>query len=111
MKTYSMDLRQRVLEDCNSLGTGEVAQKYRVSPAWVRRLKQRFRETGELGPKKQRRGPVPAAVVYADRIREAVQQASDASLDVLRERFGLPISRPTLARALLVLGLTRKKSR
>jgi transposase len=111
MKTYSMDLRERVLEDSKSMGTLEVANKYRVSQAWVRRLKQRFRETGELGPKKKRRGPVPAAVVYADRIRDAVQEAKDATLDELCARFGLPMSRATLGRALLVLGLTRKKSR
>ena len=111
MKTYSMDLRERVLEDSKTLGTLEVANKYRVSQAWVRRLKQRVRETGELGPKKQRRGPVPAAVVFADRIRQAVEQASQASLDELRTRFGLPMSRATLARALLALGLTRKKTR
>jgi transposase len=111
MKTYSMDLRERVLEDSKKMGTLEVANKYRVSQAWVRRLKQRLRETGELGPKKQRRGPMPAAVVHADRIRDAVQQASSATLDELRTRFGLPMSRATLARALLVLGLSRKKSR
>lgn len=111
MKTYSMDLRERVLEDSKTITTCEVAAKYRVSPAWVRRLKQRFRETGDLGPKKQRRGRVPASVTYADRIREAVRQAPDATLDELRQRFGLSLSRATLARALIVLGLTRKKSR
>ena len=111
MKTYSMDLRQRVLDDCKTMGTLAVSQKYRVSPAWVRRLKQRFRESGELGPRKQRRGPTPAWVAFGDRIQEAVRQAPDATLDELRQRFGLPLPRATLARALVVLGLTRKKSR
>jgi transposase len=111
MKTYSMDLRERVLEDSKNMATREVAVKYRVSPAWVRRLKQRFRETGELRPKEQRRGPIPASVTYSERIYEAVRQAPDATLDELRQRFGLPLSRASLARALIVLGLTRKKSR
>jgi len=112
MKTYSMDLRERVLKDCDALmKTQAVAEKYSVSPAWVRRLKQRRRETGEIGPKQQRRGPVPAWITYADKIREAVRQAPDATLAELRERFGLPLPRATLARALLALGLTRKKSR
>lgn len=111
MKTYSMDLRERVLEDAKELSTRAVASKYRVSPAWVRRLKQRHRETGELGPKKQRRGPTPASVAYAEQIQAAVRAASDATLDELRQRLGLPLSRATLARALIALGLTRKKSR
>lgn len=111
MKTYSMDLRERVLEDSKTMTTRMVAVKYRVSPAWVRRLKQRFRENGELGPRQQRHGPIPAAVTHAERIREAVHQAPDATLDELRQRFGLPLSRATLARALIVLRLTRKKSR
>lgn len=111
MKTYSMDLRERVLEDCKGMTTREVAAKYRISAAWVRRLKQRFRETGDLGPKKQRHGRTPASITYADQIREAVRQAPDATLDELRQRFGFPLSRASLARALIVLGLTRKKSR
>jgi|GEM_PF-6883080 len=42
MKAYSMDLRVRVLADCDAgLSTAEVAEKQRVSASWVRRLKQR----------------------------------------------------------------------
>ena len=53
MKAYSADLRQRVLADCDAgLGTKAVAEKYRVSPAIVRRWKQRRRETGELHPRR-----------------------------------------------------------
>ena len=34
MRAYSMDLRERVLADCDAgLRTGEVAAKFRVSPA------------------------------------------------------------------------------
>lgn len=52
MRAYSMDLRQRVIDACDSgLGTSEVAETFSVSQAWVRRLKQRRRETGSIGPK------------------------------------------------------------
>lgn len=112
MKTYSMDLRERVLKDCDAgVKTATVALKYSVSPAWVRRLKQRRRETGNIRAKQQRHGPVPAWITYGEQIREAVRQAPDATLAELRERFGLPLPRATLGRALLALGLTRKKSR
>jgi transposase len=112
MKAYSIDLRQRVLRDLDAgMTSSAAARKYSVSPAWVRRLKQRRAATGEVKPRQQRHGRVPAAVVYADAIRDAVRQAPDATLDEYRRRFHLPMSRAALARALVVLGLTRKKSR
>lgn len=107
-----MDLRERVCRDLDGgLKTSAVARKYSVSPAWVRRLKQRRAATGETAPRRQRHGRVPAWVTHAEAIREAVRQAPDATLDEYRQRFRLPMSRATLARALVVLGLTRKKSR
>jgi transposase len=112
VKTYSLDLRERVLKDMDAgLTTSAVAAKYSVSPAWLRRLKQRRAATGEIGPKPQRRGSIPAAVTYAEQIREAVRQAPDATLDEYRKRLNWPMSRSTLANALLALGLTRKKRR
>ena len=51
MKSYSIDLRSRILEDCDSgMTTRVVATKYRVSESWVRRLSQRRRETGQIAP-------------------------------------------------------------
>jgi transposase len=48
MSSYSMDLRVRVLKDSDAgMLTRRVAEKYQVSPAWVRRLKQRRRETAK----------------------------------------------------------------
>ncbi len=45
MKAYSMDLRRRILAACNrGEGTRFVADRFGVSPAWIRRLKQRFRD-------------------------------------------------------------------
>ena len=111
MTSYSMDLRVRVLRDVDAgLKTAAVAAKYSVSPAWVRRLKQRRKATGQIGPRPQKRGVTPGHVLYGDRIREAVRQAPDATLAEFRERFHLPLSRSALARALWALGLSRKKS-
>ena len=111
MKAYSMDLRERVLKDAQAgIATAAVAAKYAVSPAWVRRVKQRA-TAGEVGPKPQRRGPVPAAERFAASIRQAVREAPDATLDEYRQRLNWTMSRATLANALAALGLTRKKSR
>ena len=57
MRAYSMDLRERVLLDSDAgMKAADVAAKYRVSGSWVRLLKQRRRETGEVAPRVQRHG-------------------------------------------------------
>ena len=49
MRAYSMDLRERALLDSDAgMKAADVAAKYRVSGSWVRLLKQRRRETGEV---------------------------------------------------------------
>jgi transposase len=110
VRAYSPDLRQRVLADCDrGLGTRAVATKYSVSESWVRRLKQRRRETGETAPRAAIPGPAPSWGAYADRLREAVRQAPDATLAELRDRLALAASLSTLWRAVAALGLSVKK--
>ena len=54
MAPYSMDLRKRVLRDADAgLSSHQLAGRYSVSRAWVDRLKQRRRETGEVAPRQQ----------------------------------------------------------
>ena len=66
MQAYSMDLRKRVLADSDAgMPTKQVAEKYGVSGAWVRWLKQRRRETGEIAPR------VGGGAQAEDRPREA----------------------------------------
>ena len=56
MKAYSLDLRERVLNDVDDgMDAPAAAKKYSVSPSWVRRLKQRRAATGEVGPRAYRR--------------------------------------------------------
>ena len=109
MRAYSLDLRERVLADCDAGQTNdEVARKYRVSAAWIRRLKQRRRETGSVAPRVRRR-PQPRWTAHAERLQELVQEAPDATLYELRESLGVAVSLPTLCRALQRLRLTVKK--
>jgi hypothetical protein len=50
MRAYSVEFRQRVLADCDA-GMNTLV-KHDVSLAWVRRLKQRRWETGEVAPRR-----------------------------------------------------------
>jgi transposase len=107
---YSMDLRRRVLADCDAgLRTGAVAAKYTVSEAWVRRLKQRRRLTGEVAPRRGRPGPRPKLEPEHGRLREAARAEPDLSAAEYRDRLGLGCSPVTVWRALRRLGLTFKK--
>jgi transposase len=112
MNAYSMDLRERVLADCDAgMKTKAVALKYTVSESWVRRLKQRRREHGEIAPRFQRHGPQPSWQTdgYADALRAAVAQTPDATLEELQQRLGLAVALSTLWRACAALGLSLKK--
>lgn len=112
MKPYSMDLRERVLADCDAdLGTEAVAQKYSVSESWVRRLLQRRRDTGEVAPREQRHGPEPSweTQAYAGSLRAAVAETPDATLEEVKQRLGLAVAISTLWRACAALGLSFKK--
>jgi transposase len=103
-------LRERVLTDSDAgLPTKQVAEKDRVCPAWVRRLKQRRRETGSIAPKVQRHGPLPRRPEQAAPVAEAIERTPDATLEELRRDGGLPLSIATLWRLVRDLGLTFKK--
>jgi len=108
MQAYSMDLRQRVIDDCDAgLPTKQVAQKYQVSPAWVRRLKQQRRQRGDIKP---RSGGHRPRQIDRDRLAQLVAQQPDATLAELRQRLGLTCSLSAICMALQELKLTFKKS-
>jgi transposase len=107
---YSMDLRTRVLADCDKgLKAAEVATKYTVSPAWVYRLLQRRRQTGEVRPRKGTPGPSPKLQPQYDRLRQIAQAEPDLSAQEYHQRLGAACSVVTVWRALRGLGLTFKK--
>jgi transposase len=112
MKAYSVDLRARVLAACDDgMGTTEAAEAFAVSPAWVRRIKQRRRQTGEVAPRAPvRPGPALALEAEADRLRELNRQAPDLTPAEVRDRLGLAVAPLTVWRMLRRLGLTFKKS-
>src|SRR5262245_12061270 len=94
------------------MSTEHVAAKYRVSASWVRRLKQRRRETGSTEPKEQRHGPAPSRVEHAEKIAAAGRERPADTLDGHRARLGLGLRISSLWRAMKALGLTvKKKSR
>ena len=113
MKAYSLDLRTRILEDCDAgLATSDVALKYRVSRSWVRRLKQRRRETGEVAPRSSRPKSVSKSLdEHLDLLTRLVEEQPDSTLEELRAKLPVTVSVPTVWRALHELKLSFKKKR
>jgi transposase len=116
MEAYSMDLRKRVLAACDGgKQTKEVAKHFSVSPAWVRRLKQRRREDGTIAPR-----PIPGSKPKLDeaaraKVLEMVNQKPDSTLEELRGRIdqelNIRISIGALWETLRQMKLSFKKSR
>ncbi len=109
MRAYSMDLRERVLADSDAGQTTKpVAEKYGVSRTWVRSLKQRRRETGEIAPRK---GGGRKRKIDRARLTELVREDPDATLAELRERLAIRCALSAIWTALHELKITFKKSR
>ena len=112
MRAYSMDLRVRVLEAAAAGdGTAELADRFSVSPAWVRRLKQRHRKTGEVGPRVARPTRTRKLDPYLPRIRELLAATPDLTLAELRAELEVVAALSTLWAAVRGLGYTFKRSR
>jgi len=110
MEAYSLDLRRRVIADSQEgMSAKDLAKKYRVSPSWVRGLKRRHHQTGEIGPRQQRVSHRSKLDEHLPQLQQLVQEHPDATLAELRQRLGVPVSVATLWRTLRRLQLTFKK--
>lgn len=111
MAAYSMDLRVRVLRDSDAgMPSKEVAAKYAVSRAWVDRLKQRRRETGEVAPRQQTHWRPPMLAPQLPQLVALIREQPDRTLVELREALGTSASLPTIWRAVTRLGFRVKKN-
>ena len=110
MQAYSMDLRVRVMADVDQgLGTKAAAEKYRVSPDWVRKLKRFRRQTGSFAARQQGVSHATKLDDELPRLLQLVQERPDATLKELREALGAQVALGTVWRALKRLRITFKK--
>ena len=110
MVAYSLDLRTRVLKDSDAgMASKLVAEKYAVSRAWVDRLKQRRRETGEIAPRRQTRWRTPLLHAQLPRLAILIREQPDRTLVELQQALPTSASLPTIWRAVTKLGFRLKK--
>ncbi|HUU23080.1 MAG TPA: IS630 transposase-related protein [Phycisphaerae bacterium] len=114
MAPYSMDLRDRVIAACDAglESRAEIAKRFDVSTAWIRRLLQRRRELGHYGPLTTRPGRKP---IFVGRLRERLEafvaEQPDATLAELRDRTGVNCTLAAICKTLQRLEYRRKKRR
>ena len=73
-----------------------VAEKYAVSRAWVDRLKQRRRETGEIAPRRQTRWRTPLLHAQLPRLAILIREQPDRTLVELQQALPTSASLPTI---------------
>ena len=112
MRAYSLDLRQRVLQDFQAgLNFARLGRKYSVSAEWTRQFIRRFQATGELAARPPRIKKPPFHRRHEAELRAAVAEQPGLTLEALRTRLGLDVSLGTLWNALAALKISFKKKR
>lgn len=116
--TYSPAVRRRIVELYRKgWVTEDIAVTLAASESGVRRVWQRFRETGSCAAKPPSNGNVPKLdpALRDTLLREIVSGSSDRYCrevaDELHRRTAVRVCRQTVGRWLAKLSLTRKKSR
>ena len=118
MQPLSLAVRRRIIELFQSgLEGDDVAEVMACSPAAARRVWQRYREEGLVGPRPHAGGHVPKLGDEQKKqmLSELVAEKPDAFCrelaDDLHARTGVRVCRQTIGAWLGELRLTRKKSR
>ncbi len=114
---YSLDLRKKILSAWqNQEGSQrELAQRFKVSLAFIRNFLRRYRETGDIAPKPQggdRRSKIQGK--DEELLQKLVAEQNDIYLRKLQgsilDRTGIEVSESSLCRQLKRLKLERKKN-
>jgi transposase len=114
MRTYSMDLRQRVVAVCDSKteSRAQTAQRFNVSPSWVKKLLRLRRQCGSFAAKPHGGGrQAKFAGESLQRLQQLVEKQPDATLHELLDASGVEASIMAVSRALDRLDYRFKKSR
>ena len=114
-KAYSLDLRWRIVWSylAHHLTLSELAHTYNLSERTVRRYIVNFHRTGDIQPKKGRRGPKKLLGEYEQIVLlQMILERPGIYLVELQmkllEKFWVHISLPTICRTLRCMGCTRQ---
>ena len=115
MSPLSLDLRRRIIQAWQEEkpSVEELAERFAVGTATVKRLTRRFRETGSVDPRPHGGGQkhkIPAEKL--PRVQRLIEGNPDWAVQELTEAYNRQektnVSRSTMSRAVHRLGFTRK---
>lgn len=110
---YSQDLRDRVLKAYDrGMASKQIADLFAVSRAWVRRVKQRRRENGQISSRPM--GGLRVVKIDLEQLRTLVARTPDATIKELHQQLqlqGTHCCASAVGMALGRLGFTFKKRR
>lgn len=113
MKAYSLDLRERVMNayDQGHWTVGQLAERFKVGPWWIHKLKRQRRVEGNLMPRKGRVGqPRHLQAEDLERLQRFVDKHSDATLEEIQEKLKITCTLVTIHNTLRRLGYRYKKN-
>jgi transposase len=116
-KAYSDDLRRRILQSYEQ-GEGSearLAQRFRVSVSYVKKIRRQLRQTGKLERVSHHPGRKPKFTPpVREQLRRWLEQQPDLTLGELQEQLQqhmrLSVSLPSLWTVLQKIGMRLKKS-
>lgn len=114
MKTLSLDLRERIVAayDADQGTREEIAKRFRVSIAMVKKLLAQRRRIGDIGPQHHRAGRKPLLKPeHREQLAALVARKPDITLAEMRASLQLGCTLPAIHYVLARMGLTYKKRR
>lgn len=119
MKAFPIELRQRVMDDYEDnknrekkhrLTIEKLAEKWKVSVDWVKKIRKQFKNTGSLAPITPKTGPKPKLEPHRELLNKIVTETPDATLEEIQKLLPINVSLPTIANELIKLKLIYKKT-
>lgn len=117
MKSYSSDLRQKIVDRYQegNISQRELARQFRVAVSFVETLLKRYRQTGSVEPKiRTEQTPTKLNGEQLRVLEQLVEAQNDATLrelrDCLEQKTGMSVSCSTINRMLMKLNLSVKKN-
>lgn len=108
----SVDLRRRILVDCDhGMKHRDVAEKFSVSLAFLKKLRRQRARTGSIAPRPCRSGRKRVLLSREAEIRQLVDSGQVRTCDELRERLGATCTTKTVWTELRRLEYRFKKKR
>lgn len=116
MKTYSIDLRKKIIEVLKEekISQRQLAKRFRVALSFITKLVKQERETGTVEPRPYKRGV--KLKLNQEQLRilsKLIEENNDATwselCEMIKEKTGVAVSRATRGRMTKRLNLTVKK--